>query len=52
MNSGCATLSLYAQTINLAGIDGALPLGLQGLAMAMHRELLPGRDLWIYNGPA
>lgn len=28
--------SLYAQTINLAGIEGALPRGLQGTGLATH----------------
>lgn len=27
---------LYAQTINLAGIDGGLPIGLEGIALATH----------------
>lgn len=27
---------LYAQTINLAGIDGELPIGLEGIALATH----------------
>ncbi len=27
---------LYAQTINLAGLDGELPIGLEGIAMATH----------------
>ncbi|HEX6940991.1 MAG TPA: DUF1264 domain-containing protein [Longimicrobiales bacterium] len=27
---------LYAQTINLAGLDGALPIGLEGIALATH----------------
>lgn len=27
---------LYAQTINLAGIDGGLPVGLEGVAMVTH----------------
>ena len=27
---------LYAQTFNLAGIDGGLPVGLEGVAMVMH----------------
>ncbi|HEU4799258.1 MAG TPA: DUF1264 domain-containing protein [Gemmatimonadales bacterium] len=32
--------TLYAQTINLAGIEGALPKGLQGVGLATH--LAPG----------
>lgn len=28
--------TLYAQTINLAGLDGELPTGLQGIAMVTH----------------
>ncbi|HEX7120369.1 MAG TPA: DUF1264 domain-containing protein [Longimicrobiales bacterium] len=27
---------LYAQTINLAGLDGELPIGLEGIALATH----------------
>jgi hypothetical protein len=27
---------LYAQTLNLAGIEGELPLGLEGVAMVTH----------------
>lgn len=40
---------LHAQTINLAGIDGELPVGLEGVAMATHltreemmRAMIPG----------
>ena len=34
--------TLYAQTINLAGIEGELPQGLQGTGLATH--LAPGED--------